>query len=82
MVRTPQEEKRDRKPIPGAMEYAGVGVQLVVSILLFLYLGQWADGKLGTAPWLTILGVFVGFGASFYSVLSRLNRKDGPREGR
>lgn len=81
MVHTPQGGKGDRKPIPGAMEYAGAGLQFALSILLFLYVGQWADGKLGTAPWLTILGVFVGFGASLYGIVRRLGHRGG-REDR
>ena len=28
------------------------------------FAGQWADGKLGTDPWLQMIGVFVGFGAA------------------
>jgi F0F1-type ATP synthase assembly protein I len=44
----------------------------VVSILLFLYLGKWLDSKLGTAPWLLMLGVFVGAGAGFYSFYRRI----------
>jgi len=46
----------------------GLGLQFVVSILLCLYLGQWLDRKLGTAPWLLLLGVFVGAGLGFYSM--------------
>jgi F0F1-type ATP synthase assembly protein I len=53
-------------------EFAGVGIQFAVSILLFLYVGQWLDRKLGTAPWLLIIGVFVGAGASFYSMYRKL----------
>jgi F0F1-type ATP synthase assembly protein I len=44
----------------------------VVAILGGLYLGQWLDRKLGTAPWLLIVGVFVGAGASFYSIYTKL----------
>jgi ATP synthase protein I len=47
-------------------------VQFVVSILLFLYIGKWADAKLGTAPWLLMLGVFVGAGAGFYSFYRKI----------
>jgi ATP synthase protein I len=57
---------------PSAAEFAGVGLQFAVSILVFLYLGQWLDRKLGTAPWLLILGVFLGAGASFYSMYRKL----------
>ena len=53
-------------------EFAGVGIQFAVSILLFLFVGQWLDRKLGTAPWLLIVGVFVGAGASFYSMYRKL----------
>lgn len=53
-------------------EFAGVGIQFAVSILVFLYVGQWLDRKLGTAPWLLIIGVFLGAGASFYSMYRKL----------
>jgi len=53
-------------------EFAGVGLQFAVSILVFLYAGQWLDRKLGTAPWLLIIGVFLGAGASFYSMYRKL----------
>ena len=57
---------------PSTAEFAGVGLQFAVSILVFLYLGQWLDRKLGTAPWLLIIGVFLGAGASFYSMYRKL----------
>ena len=55
-----------------AATYAGLGLQLALSIVLFLYLGQWLDRRLGTYPWLTMLGVFVGAGAAFYAMYRRL----------
>jgi ATP synthase protein I len=51
---------------------AGLGMQFVVAILLFLFLGKWLDERLGTTPWLLIAGVFLGAGASFYSIYRRL----------
>jgi ATP synthase protein I len=53
-------------------QFAGVGLQFAVSIIVFLYFGQWLDRKLGTAPWLLIVGVFLGAGASFYSMYRKL----------
>ncbi len=50
----------------------GLGLQFVLSLLLFLYLGQWVDGKLGTSPWFMILGVFTGATAAFYSMYRKL----------
>ena len=57
---------------PSASTYAGLGLQFVVALLLFLFLGQWADEKLGTSPWLMIAGVFLGAGGAFYSIYRRL----------
>jgi F0F1-type ATP synthase assembly protein I len=67
-------------------EYAGLGIQFAASIVVFLYLGQWLDRKLGTAPWLLLAGVFVGAGGSFYSMYRRLMvaqaREDAARAAR
>jgi len=52
--------------------FAGVGLQFALSILVFLYAGQWLDRKLGTAPWLLLVGVFVGGAGSFYSMYRKL----------
>jgi F0F1-type ATP synthase assembly protein I len=52
--------------------YAGLGVQFVLSILLFLYLGRWVDRKLGTEPWFLIVGVFTGATAGFYAMYRKL----------
>jgi ATP synthase protein I len=61
---------------PGGMRYAGLGVQLAASVLLFLWIGQWADRKLGTGGLLTVLAVFLGFGGTMYWLVRSLNRKD------
>ena len=65
---------------PGPMRYAGLGVQLAVSLLVFVLVGQWADKKLGTNGILTIVAAFVGFGGTMYSLIRSLNRKDGGDE--
>lgn len=57
---------------PSPASFAGAGVQFVVAILLFLYVGKWLDAKLGTAPWLLMVGVFVGASAGFYSFYRRI----------
>jgi len=53
--------------------YAGVGLQFALSIILFLFLGQWVDRKLGSSPVFLLIGVFVGGGAAFYSMYRRLS---------
>lgn len=57
---------------PGAGAYAGFGMQFVVALLLFLYLGQWVDRRLGTSPVFLLIGIFVGAGGSFYAMYRKL----------
>ena len=56
-----------------------MGVQFVAAILLFLFLGKWLDSRLGTAPWLLILGVFVGAGASTFAMYRRVFPPEKPK---
>jgi F0F1-type ATP synthase assembly protein I len=69
-----------------ASEFAGFGLQFAISILAFLYAGQWLDRRLGTAPWLLIIGLFAGAGLSFYSMYRKLMaaqaREDAARKAR
>ncbi len=80
--------KDDRSPpagggafSPGA--FAGLGIQFVLAILLFLFVGKWLDQKLGTSPWLLIVGTFLGASAGFYSMYRRLMSQppSGPTKG-
>ena len=63
------------------MRYAGLGVQLAVSLLVFVLAGQWADKKLGTGGILTVVAAFVGFGGTMYSLIRTLNRDAGKQDG-
>lgn len=49
--------------------YATLGIQFAASMCILGYAGHWADGKLGTHPWLLIVGLFLGAAGSFYSLL-------------
>jgi len=61
-----------RRTTGSAAEFAGIGFQFAASILLFLFVGQWLDRRLGTAPLFLIAGVFLGAGLAFYSMYRRL----------
>ena len=65
---------------PGPMRYAGLGIQLGVTILVFVLVGEWADRKLGTGGIITIAAAFLGFGGTMYSLIRQLNKKDGDGE--
>jgi ATP synthase protein I len=70
----PSDPRRDHRAglTPQAGDMMGVGLQFAASILLFLFVGMWLDKRLGTGPWLLILGVFVGGAAGFWSMYRRL----------
>ena len=59
------------------MRYAGLGVQLAVSLLVFVLAGQWLDRRLGNTGIVTMVAAFVGFGGTMYSLIRTLNRQDG-----
>lgn len=62
---------------PGPMRYAGLGIQLAISLVVFVLAGQWLDRKLGTGGIVTVVAAFIGFGGTMYSLIRALNRKDG-----
>ena len=82
---------RDSSNKPGrtdelsASSYAGLGIQFVVGIFVFLYLGKWIDSTLGTSPVGVIAGVFLGAAGSFYlgyRKLAAAQRRDDELHGR
>ena len=60
--------------------YLTLGIQLVVTILLCVYAGHWADGKFDTEPIFTLVGGLFGIAAGFYHFFKEVlgwDRKDG-----
>lgn len=49
-----------------AMPYLTIGIQMAAIVVILIFIGKWADEKLNTAPWLLLLGIFLGIGSSFY----------------
>ena len=92
------DEKGLRKSSPSGessgADFAGLGIQFAGAIILFLFVGQWVDKKLGTDGLFTIIGVFVGGGGAFYNMYRKItaaqrrddeersaNRGRDPRDG-
>ncbi len=63
-------------PTPGPLRYAGLGIQLAVTILVCVLLGQWLDRKMGTDGVFTILAPLLGFGGTLYSLIRELSKAD------
>lgn len=65
------EQRQPSSGVPGA-KYLGVGITLVGSTVLFLYLGSWLDSRWGSKPALTVVGAFVGAVVGFYNLYRQL----------
>jgi ATP synthase protein I len=48
----------------GAGSYGTVGLEVALSVILGLIAGSWLDGRFGTGPWLTLVGVAYGVAAA------------------
>jgi F0F1-type ATP synthase assembly protein I len=73
-----------RTPIAAA-EFAGIGMQFAVTILVFALVGNWLDKRLGQSHWLLIIGVFAGAAAGFYSMYRKVTaaqKRSGELGGR
>lgn len=57
---------------PSGAAVAGLGLQMVVSIVAGMYAGQWLDRRFASEPWFLVGGVFLGAVLSFYSVYRQL----------
>jgi ATP synthase protein I len=51
-----------------------VGIELALSTVIGLLGGRWLDGKLGTEPWLMLLGLVLGVVAGFRSLIRAARR--------
>ncbi len=49
------------------------GMQFAAGVLICLYAGEWLDRRLGTTPWLVIVGAFLGAAAGFLALYRKLN---------
>lgn len=80
-------QEPDRRRVARELaRYTGFGLSWALSVLLFLLIGYWLDGRWGTLPWLTILGAFVGATGGFLSLYRGLTAAaaadEREREGR
>lgn len=56
-------------------EFAGIGLQFAVVLVVFALAGVWLDRKLGTSPVLVIVLVLGGSGLGFWSMVRQVNAR-------
>lgn len=59
-------------------KYAGLAFSFAFTLAAGMYLGflmgQFLDRRLGTSPWLMLVGIFLGVGAAFRGLIRELMR--------
>ncbi len=45
------------------------GLEIVLSLMVGFFGGRWLDGKLGTAPWISLVGFAFGCAAAVKALL-------------
>lgn len=65
MTRQPSTTIRDYKR---GTNFGSIGIEIVVCLAVGFFGGRYLDGKLGTTPWLSIIGFIVGVGAAIKGI--------------
>ncbi len=56
------------------VDLLAVGTVLVVCIVLGYFLGSYLDRRLGTSPWMLVVGVLLGTAAGFVQLFRTVSR--------
>ena len=59
---------------PNPMALFGVGMEMGLTVLVLALAGWWLDQKLGTQPWLLIIGVLMGTIGGIYNLWNQGRR--------
>ncbi|WP_221567304.1 MULTISPECIES: AtpZ/AtpI family protein [Bacillaceae] len=69
-----------RSPLHSMALMSGILSQLVGSILVGIFGGMWLDRSLDTAPFLMIIGLFIGLAAGVYGMIKLIQRYFGEED--
>jgi len=63
------------------LRFSSMGLELGLSVLVGLFIGQWLDKRFGTAPWLLLLFLIFGMVAGFRSIFRLLKKLQDDQAG-
>lgn len=73
----------DDEKLGGKLQSVGpfltLGLQLAVTVIVFFFIGRYADDKLGTKPWMMIAAIFIGSVGGmikFFHTVMELSKKE------
>jgi len=61
-------ERETRRAIRELAYYSSLGLQVALSIFIGLFLGIYLDRRLGSMPWLTLIGLGLGIVAGYRNI--------------
>jgi len=71
MVLRPYErfmKRETRQAIRELAYYSSLGFSIAIAIFIGLFGGVYLDGKFGTKPWMTLIGLMFGIAAGFKNI--------------
>jgi F0F1-type ATP synthase assembly protein I len=57
-----------------SLKMSSVGIEFALSVVIGMFAGRWLDGRVGTQPWLMLVGVIIGFAAGLRSLVRAMDR--------
>jgi ATP synthase protein I len=70
-------DPQSRDAMRSAGKLGALGIELAGLVIGCLLAGWWLDGKLGTAPYLTLAGIFLGAFGGFMVVWRAIKTSEG-----
>lgn len=67
-------EGKEPSPLVAYGIYGAAGIQLALSTVGFLFIGNWLDKKYGTSPWLAVTGLILGFVGGLVNLIRIVRR--------
>lgn len=61
-----------QRSMPSGSEFAGIGLQFGLTIVVFVFGGVWLDQRLHSSPWFVLVCTFAGAFGGFYSIYRRV----------
>lgn len=66
--------------------YLTLGIQLAITVVVFFFIGKFADDYFGTKPWLMVVSIFVGSIGGlikfFRTVIDLSKKEENERHGK
>ncbi len=66
--------------------YLTLGIQLAITVVVFFFIGRFADDYFGTKPWLMVVSIFVGSIGGlikfFRTVIDLSKKEENERHGK